>query len=152
VPVTEALKKAVHQLSLVSGYEFLISDAPVVGTEMHVVYTLDHPFRQEYSVAHGIFGFRVPAGFPNACPEDSFFIQPATVKLKVADAIRNSVDVHRAGPVGNEYLNGTPIGGNPALVFSWHIWNKGIWDRNKHTLVDHYTHCVRRFDQPEHDG
>jgi hypothetical protein len=115
-----------------------------------VAYAPDHPFPERYTLGRGTLGFRVPGNLPDAAPEDSFFIAPATVKLRAADPVRNSCDLHRAGADPN-YLQGViPVEG-PVLVFSWHIWNKGIWNRRKHTLIDHYAHCLRRFEQPEHD-
>jgi hypothetical protein len=150
VAAPDDLVEAVAELSNKSGHEFRISESPVEGTDMFVVYAVDHPLSAQYTVASGIFGFRVPRQFPNAGPEDSFFIQPHDVKLKQADPARNSTDVHRASSVP-DFLKGTELGGSPGLAFSWHLWNTVPWNRNKHTLVDHYGHCVRRFEKPEHD-
>jgi hypothetical protein len=151
VAASDQIRREVADLSKASGHSFSISEDPVDGTKMYVVYTSDHPFRELYAVGHGVFGFRVPDNYPDACPEDSFFIQPADIKLKIPDATRNTVDIHRAGPAGLEYLRGISLGATEALVFSWHLWNRVAWDRNRHTLTDHYTHCIRRFEQPEHD-
>lgn len=152
VPVSapEEILAAVAELSEQSGYQFKVTSVPVEGTDLYVVYAEGYPFPARYTLASGIFGFRVPRNFPNACPEDSFFIQPHDVKLKDLEPTRNSIEIHRASP-SPDLLKGTELGGAPALVFSWHIWNRGIWNRSKHTLVDHYTHCLRRFDEPEHD-
>jgi len=150
VPVPEPIQLAVGALSKESGYEFRVSDAPVEGTKLFLVYATEHPLSDLYNVREGILGFRVPDNYPDACPEDSFFIQPADIKLTSPDAVRNSVDIHRAGPTP-EFLKGTELGATPALVFSWHIWNTRPWNRSTHTLIDHYAHCVRRFDAPEHD-
>lgn len=149
MPAPDLVAAAVLDLSQKSGQEFVVSDTTVPGTALYVVYAVAHPFPAHYSLESGVLGFRVPQNFPDACPEDSFFLQPATVKLREADANRKSVDIHRASPDAN-FLNGTAIAG-PALVFSWHLWNKVPWDRRKHTLFDHYTHTLRRFEQPEHD-
>lgn len=151
MPAPDPIQRAVAELSKASGHSFEVSDSPVDGTKLHVVYAKDHPFRDLYTVERGAFGFRVPENYPDACPDDSFFIQPSDVKLKTSDTVRNSVDIHRAGVNGLEFLKGTELGAIPALVFSWHLWNTVAWNRSKHTLTDHYTHCLRRFDQPEHD-
>lgn len=147
---SDAILAAVKDLSEKSGLDFSVTETVVEGTELYVVYATNHPFPDVYTVAAGVLGFRVPHNFPDAQPEDSFFIQPDTVKLKTADQKRNSVDIHRAAPDQN-LLKGTPLGSGPALLFSWHIWNKVAWKRGKHTLADHYFHCVKRFEQPEHD-
>lgn len=150
MPVPEQIAAAVRDLSERSGHVFVVSDAVVPGTMLYVVYAAEHPLPGHYTETVGVLGFRVPHNFPDACPEDSFFIQPATVKLREPDAVTKSNNVHRASP-DPKFLNGTPIAGTPALVFSWHLWNKEPWDRRKHTLFDHYTHSLRRFEQPEHD-
>lgn len=149
VPAPDTIRAAVAALARASGYAFEITDAPVEGTALWVAYARDHPFGSRYTAATGILGFRIPQNFPDACPEDSFFIQPADIKLSEPDPIRRSVDVHRAG-ANSDFLRGTGLAGN-VLVFSWHLWNRVAWDRRKHTLMDHYTHCLRRFDAPEHD-
>ena len=110
----------------------------------------DHPFRSEYTVPFGALGFRAPFNFPDAAPEDSFFIAPSEIKLIETDATRDSGDIHRAGRVDN-YVAGSSLGNIPVLIFSWHLWDRVPWNRRKNTLFDHYAHCVRRFDQPEHD-
>jgi len=46
---------------------------------------MDHPFRPDYTVTNGVLGFRAPSNFPDAAPEDSFFIMPITVKLVKPD-------------------------------------------------------------------
>jgi hypothetical protein len=152
VPVQpgETLKMAVDELSQKSGCQFLISEEPVPGTSVYVVHTSDHPFRPEYTVQSGILGFRVPSNFPDASPEDAFFIAPATVKLQQPDASRNSIDINRAGVVAG-YVNGSALGEISVLVFSWHLWDRRPWNRRINTLVDHYTHSIRRFEMPEHD-
>lgn len=151
VATPDLIRRAVTDLSKASGHPFRVSSDPVDGTKMYVVYASEHPFRELYTAGHGVFGFRVPDNYPDACPEDSFFIQPHDVKLKTPDTTRNSIDANRTGAAGLEYLKGTELRDKQALVFSWHLWNRVTWDRNKHTLIDHYTHCIRRFEQPEHD-
>ncbi len=148
--ISNDLKEAIVELSRKSGYEFKITNETVQGTNLHIVYTTNHRFPEMYTAKDGVFGFRVPTTFPDAGPEDCFFIQSPDVKLSTPDTVRNSIDINRAG-VTPEYLRGTELGDRPALVFSWHLWNQKPWDRFKHTLLDHYSHCLRRFDQPEHD-
>jgi len=150
VPAPDHIVQAVHGFSEKVGYKFEVSDCPVEGTELYVVYAEAHPLPERYTVALGVLGFRVPRNIPDACPEDCFFIQPHDVKLKEADPVRNSKDINRASS-NQDFLRGTKLGGTPALVFSWHLWDRRPWDRNRHTLIDHYDHCIRRFDQPEHD-
>src|SRR5438046_2050972 len=82
VAAPDQIRRAVADLSKTSGHSFHVSDDPVDGTKMYVVYTNEHPFRETYSVEQGVFGFRVPDNYPDACPEDSFFIQPHDIKLK----------------------------------------------------------------------
>jgi hypothetical protein len=153
VAASELLVRAVNELRECSGYRFQISSFPVTGTGLFVVHTEDHPFRAEYTIARGALGFRVPLNFPDAGPEDAFFISPIDVKLVQPDRVRNSVDLNRASRVDN-FVIGSSLGNVPVLLFSWHLWNTVKWntvkwDRRVHTLVDHYTHCTRRFDQPE---
>ena len=148
VEPSEQLLKAVRELGEKSGHSFQISPQPVPGTTLYVVHAPDHDFRPEYTVARGILGFRVPANLPDAAPEDSFFILPADVKLITADRVRNSTDLNRASRADN-FVTGSVLGNVPVLVFSWHAWNSSPWNRRTHTLVDHYTHCLRRFEQPE---
>lgn len=150
VPAPELIREAVENLSSVSGYSFRVTEKPVVGTTLYVVYASDHHFRPLYTVTSGVLGFRVPENYPDACPEDSFFIQPTDIKLNAADPVRNSIDINRAG-VAPDFLSGSGLSPSSALVFSWHLWNRRPWNRNLHSLVDHYTHCVRRFESPEHD-
>ena len=145
---SDELLKAVEALSEKSGYRFQISDEPVPGTSLFVVHTDDHAFRPEYTVLRGILGFRAPSNFPDAAPEDSFFIAPAEVKLVRPDAVRNNIDLNRAGRTEN-FVSGSALGNIPVLVFSWHLWDRVAWNRRTHTLVDHYAHCVRRFEHPE---
>jgi hypothetical protein len=140
----------VEKLSESSGHLFRTTPNPVEGTSLYVVYTENHPYPDKYSVSQGTFGFRVPHNFPDACPEDAFFIRPHDIALKVADPVRGNTKLNRA-EASTGIVKGTELGTDPVLVFSWHLWNKGIWNRNKHTLIDHYTHCLRRFDEPEHD-
>lgn len=147
----EEILAAAADLSERSGLRFLVSDRPVHGTQLYVVYAPEHPLPDRYTATAGTVGFRVPHNFPDAHPEDSFFIQPAEIKLKIADGVRNSIDIHRAG-VTADYVKGTELNGALALVFSWHIWDRRPWNRKKHNLFDHYTHSLRRFEQPEHDG
>lgn len=144
------LLHAVDELSERSGHKFEISPEPVPGTSLFVVHTSDHEFRQEYTATSGVLGFRVPNNLPDAGPEDSFFILPIDIKLRTPDPVRNSIDVNRAGRADN-FVVGSALGQQPVLLFSWHIWNKSAWNRRTHTLLDHYAHCVRRFEQPEHD-
>ena len=148
---SEEILTAVQDVSRKAGIPFTITEKMVEGTQLYVVYTPLHPFPDHYTVSCGTLGFRVPFNFPDASPEDCFFVLPADVKLKVPDPVRNHIDIHRAAADPN-VLKGTELSGPPALVFSWHLWNSRPWDRNKHTLFDHYTHCLRRFEQQEHDG
>jgi hypothetical protein len=150
VPAPPEIESAVAELCESSGLTFRVSETEVVGTQLFVVYAPEHPFPERYTVSAGVLGFRVPRNFPDAGPEDSFFIQPHDVKLKVAEPVRGNADIHRAG-VNNDFLKGMELGNAPALVFSWHLWDRSAWNRRKHRLVDHYTHCLRRFDHPEHD-
>jgi hypothetical protein len=147
---SEELLAAVKQLSEKSGHPFEISPDPVPGTTLFVVHTLDHPFRPEYTVAKGVFGFRAPFNFPDAAPEDSFFIAPVEVRLARLNPVRNSIDVNRASRAEN-VVTGSSLGNLPVLMFSWHLWDRVPWNRRTHTLVDHYTHCIRRFEQVEND-
>lgn len=151
VAAPDHLKEAVAELAKASGIQFQISDNVVTGTELHVVYATEHPLPDRYTAESATFGFRVPRNFPDAGPEDSFFLEGTGLTLKVADPKRNSTDIHRAsGTV--EILRGTELDGRTALVFSWHVWEKSAWNRRKHTLIDHYNHCIRRFEEAEHDG
>lgn len=145
---SEELLRAVADLSERSGHAFEISPQVVPGTNLYVVHTNGHEFRPAYTVERGILGFRVPGSFPDAGPEDSFFIAPADTKLRGADAVRNSIDLNRAGRAEG-YVAGSVFGNMPVLVFSWHLWNAVPWNRHKHTLMDHYTHCIRRFEMAE---
>jgi hypothetical protein len=150
VPPSDDLLKAVADLGERSGYVFQISPEVVPGTNLFVIHTVDHPFRPEYTDTSGTLGFRVPANFPDAAPEDSFFIMPITVKLVKPDAARNSIDLNRASRADNLVLR-SALDAAPVLLFSWHLWDRAPWNRRIHTLVDHYNHCIRRFEQPEHD-
>src|SRR5207249_4450709 len=133
-----------------AGHAFHVSDQPVPGTNLYVVYAPDHPMPAHYAAEKGALGFRVPGNYPDAGPEDTFFIAPATVKLREPDPVRGSTDINRASADGNHIQKVVPVDG-PVLVFSWHLWNKAAWQRRKHTLMDHYMHCLRRWEQPEHD-
>ena len=148
MPPSEELARAVADLSERSGHAFQISPQVVPGTNLYVVHTHDHEFRTSYTVERGVLGFRVPATFPDAGPEDSFFIGPADTKLRIADSVRKSIDLNRAGRAEG-HVAGSALGNAPVLVFSWHLWNTVPWNRKKHTLMDHYTHCIRRFDMAE---
>ncbi len=150
MPVPEALAAAIEALRTTTGENFQVTERPVDGTEMHVVYLRNHTLPTHYSSRNGLFGFRVPARFPDACPEDCFFLVPWDIKLAEQDPVRKSTDPNRAGKAEN-LLKGTELDDVPVLMFSWHLWNTVPWDRNKHTLMDHYRHCLRRFDQSEHD-
>lgn len=150
VPPSEVLRRAVDDLSARSGYEFRITENPVTGTDLYVVYTNTHPFSQAYDEQSGLLGFRVSSNFPDACPEDAFFIRPATVQLQAPDPVRNSSGLNRASPTDN-VTTGTELGNGQVLFFSWHLWNTMKWNRKSNTLFDHYTHSIRRFEQPEHD-
>jgi hypothetical protein len=150
VQPSDELLKAVAELTQKSGHRFEISPEPVPGTSMFVIHTLDHGFRSEYTVTKGVLGFRAPYNFPDAAPEDSFFIMPIDVKLVGPDPVRNSTDLNRAARADN-VVTGSALGNVSVLLFSWHLWNTAKWNRRTHTLVDHYTHCIRRFEQPEHD-
>ena len=140
----------VKRLSEASGEAFEVSPNPIAGTELYALYASDHWLPARYTRNKGILGFRVPANLPLGCPEDSFFIAPDDLQLVIADPVRNSRDIHRAGKTPG-ILTGSALGDISVLVFSWHIWNKVQWDRGRHTLLDHYQHCLRRFEQPEHD-
>jgi hypothetical protein len=148
VPASEELRKAVADLSERSGRPFEISPQTVPGTSLYVVHTNTHDFRSEYTVAEGVLGFRVPSNFPDAGPEDNFFIAPAETRLRVPDLVRNSAELNRAGRADG-YVAGSALGGMAVLVFSWHLWNNVPWNRHRHTLMDHYTHCIRRFEMAE---
>lgn len=148
VQPSDELLKAVVSLAEKSGHAFQISPQPVPGTSLFVVHSPNHPFRPEYTVTQGVFGFRVPFNFPDAAPEDSFFIIPADVKLVRPDPTRNSIDLNRASRAEN-FVTGSVLGNVPVLLFSWHLWDRVPWNRRTHTLVDHYGHCFRRFGQPE---
>jgi hypothetical protein len=150
VPPSETLLQAVTDLSARSGRVFQISPQPVPGTKLFVVYTDNHEYRAEYTITSGALGFRVPSNFPDAAPEDSFFITAVNAKLRKPDPVRRSVDLNRVGRAEG-FVTGSALGNVPVLVFSWHLWNKAAWDRRKHTLFDHYTHCIRRFEMEEHD-
>ena len=150
MPAPDNILTAVHELSEKSGYKFRVTDMPVEGTSLFVVYAENHVLPDAYTASVGVLGFRVPDNFPDACPEDCFFIQPHNVKLKQPDSIRRSTDVNRASST-LDFLKGTSLPDKTALVFSWHIWDRRPWNRNKYNLIDHYNHCVRRFDLQEHD-
>ena len=151
MPAPEELKTAVAALSKLVGVEFAVTDDVVAGTQLYVVYSLEHELPDRYNQPTGVLGFRVPSNYPDVSPEDVFFLQTAEpLKLGAPDAIRNSADLHRAS-VNGDFLTGTVLSNRPALVFSWHLWDRSPWNRRKHTLVDHYNHCLRRFEQPEHD-
>lgn len=145
----EEIQKAVTALSEKSGFEFSVTGVPVTGTTLYVVYSREYSLPEKYTSSSATFGFRVPENFPDAGPEDSFFLQPDTIALKENDPVTQHRRINRASPTPG-FLAGTEIDGT-ALVFSWHLWEKNPWSRSKNTLVDHYTHCVRRFEQPEHD-
>lgn len=145
---SEEIVAAVADLSERSGHTFQISPEVVPGTNLYVVHTNEHDFRAAYNVERGVLGFRVPGSFPDAGPEDSFFIAPADTKLRSADSVRNSIDLNRAGRAEG-YVVGSVLGNVGVLVFSWHLWNAVPWNRKKHTLMDHYTHCIRRFEMAE---
>ena len=128
-----------------------MTEQVVTGTAMHVVYANDHSIPERYTRRVVTIGFRVPSNFPEAAPEDCFFIQPSDVKLCSPDTERKSCDLNRASVNESDFLKGTDLVSLSALVFSWHLWNKKAWDRRSHTLVDHYRHCLRRFEFQEHD-
>lgn len=150
MPPSDLLRNAVDDLTKRSGYEFHITEKTVAGTELYVVYTKLHPFSEAYDVQSGLLGFRVPAIFPEACPEDAFFIRPATVHLLKPDTLRNSTMLNRASSTPN-VTTGTELGDEQVLMFSWHLWNRSPWNRKSNTLFDQYSHSIRRFEQPEHD-
>jgi hypothetical protein len=150
VQPSELLLLAVEELSEKSGHRFHISPSPVCNTNLYVVHTEDHPFRPEYTFPLGVLGFRVPFNFPDAAPEDSFFVAPAETQLREPDVVRRSTDLNRAGRA-DQFVTGSLLGNIPVLVFSWHLWDRMQWNRRKNTLMDHYTHCIRRFEQAEHD-
>jgi len=150
VPAPDELTAAVAELSAQVGVDFKITDTLVTGTELFVVYADAHPLPTRYTVTSGTLGFRIPRNFPDAAPEDSFFVMPHDIKLAVIDPVRNSIDVHRAS-VSVEVLRGTELDGRSVLAFSWHLWERVTWQRRKHSLKDHYLQCLRRFEVPEHD-
>jgi hypothetical protein len=150
VQPSELLLEAVKDLSARSGHAFQISPTPVPGTNLFVVHTEQHEYRQEYTVPSGGLGFRAPFNFPDAAPEDSFFITAIDTKLITPDSVRRTTDLNRAGRADG-HVNGSALTNIPVLVFSWHLWDRVPWNRRKHTLFDHYTHCVRRFGLAEHD-
>ncbi|HWY70331.1 MAG TPA: hypothetical protein VNX88_16805 [Terriglobales bacterium] len=150
MPPSELLLQAVAELSARSGHVFHISPEPVPGTSLFVVHTENHEYRPEYTITSGPLGFRVPFNLPTAAPEDSFFIAAVDAKLRVPDPVRNSADLNRVGRAEG-HVSGSRLGNASVLVFSWHLWNTVPWDRRKHTLFDHYTHSIRRFERAEHD-
>lgn len=147
---SELIVQAINELSARSGHAFHISPEPVPGTSLFVVHTDHHEFRPEYTITSGGLGFRVPFNFPDAGPEDNFFITAVDTKLRLADPVRNSIDLNRAGRTDG-YVTGSILGNVPVLVFSWHLWNTMPWNRRNHCLFDHYTHSIRRFEMVEHD-
>jgi hypothetical protein len=149
VPAPNHLIRAVTELGNKSGQAFLITENPVIGTELYVVYVRDFKLPPKYSPDIATFGFRVPTQFPNACPEDSFFLIPCDVSLSLPNPERGSTDINRARKT-EKVTSGTELGDGAVLLFSWHLWDRVPWDRSKHQLIDHYEHCLRRFDQPEH--
>src|SRR5262249_5651896 len=114
VPAPDELLGAVAELSEKSGHRFLVSQRPVEGTRLDAAYALDHSLPSYYPVDKGTLGFRLPDNFPDAQPEDSFFIQPPDVKLKVADTVRNSMDINRAG-IAPDWLKGLDVPTSSAL-------------------------------------
>lgn len=149
MPASDALKAAVTDLRSVTGLDWRLSEEPVPGTSLHVVYVEGHEMPARYDNSTATLGFRVPATFPDAGPEDAFFLAPATLRLREDEPARGSKDINRAGAAAG-HCNGVLAGNPTCLVFSWHLWDRVPWDRRKNTLIDHYTHCLRRFDQPEH--
>ena len=97
VEPSDILLEAVKDLSAKSGCTFQISPTPVPGTQLFVVHTPQHEYRPEYTIPSGGLGFRVPFNFPDAAPEDSFFITAVDTKLKVPDSVRKSTDLNRVG-------------------------------------------------------
>lgn len=81
-------------------------------------------------------------------PEDQFFLLPATLELREVEPARGSKAINREASTAN-VLQGILLDNPNCLVFSWHLWNTVPWDWRKHTLMDHYGHCLRRFEQPE---
>ena len=144
------LRSAVDDLSREAGVRFAISERAVHGTSLFVVYALEHPLPDKYVAQTATLGFRVPTTLPDAHPEDCFFLQGADLRLRAVDPVRNSSEIHRAS-FNADFLKGTELEGQSALVFSWHLWDRSPWNRRKHTLRDQYHHVIRRFDQPEHD-
>ena len=132
---SDLLVQAVAELSARSGHTFQISPEPVPGTSLFVVHADNHEYRPEYTITSGDLGFRVPFNFPDAAPEDCFFITAVNAKLKIADPVRKPIDLNRAGR-SDGYVTGSVLGNVPVLVFSWHLWNTVPWDRRKHKLFD----------------
>lgn len=150
MPPTDLLRAAVADLSARSGLPFTISEQPVTGTQLFVVYTDKFEFPQRYTVDLGTLGFRAPYNFPDAPPEDVFFVLPASIRLKEKDEKRSQDTLHRANEDVN-FLRGAIDPAPAALVFSWHLFDRTRYDRRRFTLYDYYRHCERRFEQPEHD-
>ena len=148
MPPPSSLLDGLSELRAATGRDWQISQEPVPGTGLYVVHAA-HEFPKHYTVEVGQLGFRVPSNFPDAGPEDCFFISPAKVKLREANKNRGTSDIHRAGE--NPGYAGPIPGLESVLVFSWHLWNKTAWNRRKNRLSDHYFHCLRRFEQAEND-
>lgn len=147
VPAPEELAAAVQSLSDRSGYEFKLSDGVVEGTSnLYLVWTEAHPLPGRYSAQEGLLGFRVPGNFPDAAPEDHFFVTPSDLALREPDPVRGATTLYRAN-ANNEMTKG--VLNVPVVVFSWHIWDRDPWNRRKHTLFDHYTNALKRFEIPE---
>lgn len=137
------------ELRTATGLDWRLSEEPVTGTSLHVVYVTGHDMPERYDNATATMGFRVPANFPDANPEDAFFLAPATMQLKELELTRGTKAINRAGAAPG-HCNGILPDNPTCLVFSWHLWDRVPWDRRKNTLLDHYSHCLRRFEQPEH--
>lgn len=147
----EWLATQVEELTRRSGITFNLTSGPVPGTALYVVWADEHPLPARYNLDKATLGFRVPVNCPDAAPEDQFFIRPVTVRLREPDPVRKATELNRAA-ANNSILGGQVPGDPNVLVFSWHIWNNKPWSRTKHTLFDHYAHCLRRLeDVPEHD-
>jgi hypothetical protein len=148
VPPTEALRRAVDELREQTSLDWQLSDGVVAGTSLHVVYVKDHDMPGHYGAPTATLGFRVPTNCPDGQPEDAFFLLPANLELRETEPTRSSKAINRAASTPNVLQGVFPDNPN-CLVFSWHLWNTVPWDRRKNTLLDHYGHCLRRFEQPE---
>lgn len=79
------------------------------------------------------FAFLVPAGFPDACPDQTgFYVKPAGLRLAATKAAPQNTD-------GNATLLGEPW-----MKFSWKPQKHG-WDPTRDTLETHLATLEKRF-------